>query len=387
MGKKRGKMKPKERLFLEMSQGRRLNLQCIIEKSQQSDGHGVYLELDRGKNKQHRLISVHAKILDAWEVCKNGMSILENSNFSYSQTNDEITQEFIHKLVETYGDYNSDDAQYQPKGDNRIILPWLLSGGKPDDPNIPEGITIEVINPPVTKKWKIYHRKCSHPDYSQGMYAIGTSDTDVLLIEETERVVISNAYILAAYVADHLNDTDHSERYLAQTELDRLYAEAETVFCVDIQNVDLNDEKKFKNNISRFANANWMGLFTTDGTPITRAAVWECDNALICGDYIRFDKGALAGKIYYPTSVEGTEFYFKMPYHAWEGVAKHNGVAMPLFPKIENGVAIDFWDWVRDNNIVPKKVDCPFETGRFLTQGIVAVFVYPHTNRPRMDCN
>lgn len=238
--KKRSQMNPKERRFLEMSMGRTVNLQCIIEKSQQSDGHGVYLELDRGKNKQHRLISVHAKILDAWEVCKNGMSILENFNFSYSQTNDEITQELIHKLVETYGDYDSDDAQYQPKGDNRIILPWLLSGGKPDDPNIPEGITIEVINPPVTQKWKIYHRECSHHDYSQGMYAIGTSDTDVLLIEDTEMVVISNAYILAAYLADHLNDTGHSGRYLAQVELDRLYADAQTIFSVHLNTVDLN---------------------------------------------------------------------------------------------------------------------------------------------------
>ncbi|MEG4503841.1 hypothetical protein QUA81_13345 [Microcoleus sp. F6_B4] len=233
-------MKSKERLFLEMSYGRTLNLQCIIDKSQHSDGHGVYLEIYRGKDKQHRLISVHAKIRDAWEVCKNGMSTLGNSIFSYSQTNDEITQEFIHKLVETYGDYDSDDAEYQPKGDNRIILPWLLSGGKPDDPNIPEGITIEVINPPVTKKWKIYHRQCSHPDYAQGMYAIGTSDTDVLLIEDTEMVIISNAYILAAYLADYLNDTDHSERYLAQTELDRLYADAQTIFSVNLNTVDIN---------------------------------------------------------------------------------------------------------------------------------------------------
>ncbi|MEG3899231.1 MULTISPECIES: hypothetical protein [unclassified Microcoleus] len=240
MGRKKRKMKPKERLFLEMSYGRTLNLQCIIDKSHHSDGHGVYLEIDRGKEKQHRLISVHASILDAWKVALNGNSLLEKSSFSYSKSNDDITQEFIRNLVQVYGDYDSDDAQYMPKGDNRVILPWLLSGGKMDDPNIPEGITIETLKPPVTKKWKIYHRKCSHPDYANGMFAIGTSDTDVLLTQDTEMVVISNAYILAAYLADHLNDTDHSERYLAQAELDRLYADAQTVFSVHLNIVDLN---------------------------------------------------------------------------------------------------------------------------------------------------
>ncbi|MEG5175589.1 hypothetical protein QUB25_26125 [Microcoleus sp. B3-D7] len=223
-----------------MSYGRTLNLQCVIDKSHHSDGHGVYLQINRGKEKQHRLISVHASILDAWKVALNGNSLLEKSSFSYSKSNAEITQEFIRNLIQVYGDYDSDDAQYMPKGDNRVILPWLLSGGKMDDPNIPEGITIETLKPPVIKKWKIYHRECNHPDYSEGMYAIGTSDTEVLLIQDTEMVVISNAYILAAYLADHLNDTDHSERYLAQIELDRLYADAQTLFSVRLNTVDIN---------------------------------------------------------------------------------------------------------------------------------------------------
>lgn len=223
-----------------MSYGRTLNLQCIINKSQHSDGHGVYLEIDRRKEKQYRLISVHASILDAWKVALNGMATLENSPYSYSKTNDDITQNFIRDLVQVYGEYESDDAQYIPKGDNLVLLPWLLSGGKMGDSNIPEGITFETLKPPGLQKWKIYHRECSHPDYSEGMYAIGTSDTEVLLIQDTEMVVISNAYILAAYLADHLNNTDHSERYLAQAELDRLYADAQTVFSVHLNTVDLN---------------------------------------------------------------------------------------------------------------------------------------------------
>jgi hypothetical protein len=74
MGRNKRKMKPKDRLFLEMSYGRTLNLQCVIDKSHHSDGHGVYLQIDRGKQKHHRLISVHANILDAWKVALNGSS-------------------------------------------------------------------------------------------------------------------------------------------------------------------------------------------------------------------------------------------------------------------------------------------------------------------------
>lgn len=223
-----------------MSNGRTLNLQCVIDKSHHSDGHGVYLEIDRGKDKQYRLISIHASILAAWKVALNGMATLENSHYSYSKTNDDLTQDFIRDLIKTYGDYPSDDAQYRPRGNHSALLPWLLSGGKMGDQNIPEGISFEVVKPPVTKKWKIYHRECKHPDYANGMFAIGTSDIEVLLIQNTEMVVISNAYILAAYLADHLNNTDHSERYLAQAELDRLYADAQTVFSVHLNTVDLN---------------------------------------------------------------------------------------------------------------------------------------------------
>ncbi|MEG4812741.1 hypothetical protein QUA82_35345 [Microcoleus sp. F8-D3] len=149
------------------------------------------------------------------------------------------------------------------------------------------------------------------------------------------------------------------------------------------QQVDPNYGKKnFKNNISRFDS--WNGRYTTDGTPITRATVWACDGCLMIGDnYMIFNKGSLAGKIYYPTSLEGTEVQFKAPLTSWGLIAKHYGVPMPLFPKIENGVAIEFWDWVHDNNIPIKRVNCPLEAMRLLSQNVVAVFIYPQTNRPR----
>ena len=149
------------------------------------------------------------------------------------------------------------------------------------------------------------------------------------------------------------------------------------------QQVDPNyGKKEFKNNISRFDR--WSGCYTTDGTPIIKAMVWASDGCLIIEDhYMIFNKGLLAGKIYYPTSLEGTEVQFKAPFTKWGLIAKHYGVPMPLFPKIENGIAIEFWDWVHDNNIPIKKVNCPFEAMRLLSQNVVAVFVYPQTNRPR----
>jgi hypothetical protein len=117
------------------------------------------------------------------------------------------------------------------------------------------------------------------------------------------------------------------------------------------QQVDPNYGKKnLKNNISRFDS--WNDRYTTDGTPITRATVWACDGCLMIGDnYMIFNKGSLAGKIYYPTSLEGTEVQFKTPLTSWGLIAKHYGIPMPLFPKIENGVAIEFWDWVHDTAV------------------------------------
>lgn len=238
--KKRTKIKIKARP--DLSYGRTLNLGCFVAQSQQSDAHAVYLSIDRGRGKetQLRLISAHANVLDAWKIAVNGTAILESSRFKYLQTNNAITKAFIYNLVETYGYYSSDDAQYRPVGDPKVLLPWLLQGGSMKDEHIPDGISFEVIKPPVTKKWKIYRRKSNHPDYAQGMYAIGFSDTEVLMIENTDFVVISNAYVLAGYIADYLNDKDHSERYLGQSELDRLYGEAQTIFSVELNTVNLD---------------------------------------------------------------------------------------------------------------------------------------------------
>lgn len=150
MGRKKRKMKPKERKTFDMSYGRTLTLQCVIDKSHHSDAHGVYLEIDRKRQKQYRLISVPTSILDVWKVALNGMTILESCNYSYSQTNDEITKNFIRDLVETYGDYPSDDPEYQPCGNNLVLVPWLLSGGTMNDKHIPEGITLNLPQLSVT---------------------------------------------------------------------------------------------------------------------------------------------------------------------------------------------------------------------------------------------
>lgn len=214
-----------------MSSGRTLTLGCFIAQSDHCDAHAVYLSIDRGRGEetQLRLISAHAKILDAWNIVLNGTAILKSSHFSYSQTNDDIVKAFISNLVKVYGVHSSDAAQYKPVpvGDTtQFLLRW-------------DGISFDAINPPVTKKWKIYRRKSNHPDFVQGMYALGFSANEVLMIENTKLVAISNNYILAGYIGDYLNEKDHSEMYLAQSELDRLYAEAKEHFSGELKSVEI----------------------------------------------------------------------------------------------------------------------------------------------------
>jgi hypothetical protein len=212
----------------DLSSSRTLTLGCFIAQSDHSDAHAVYLSIDRGRGEktQLRLISDHAKIVDAWNVVINGTAILKSLHFSCSQTNDAITKTFISNLVKVYGEGSSDRGQSKLVGDSRVLLPW-------------DGISFEAIKSPITKKWKIYRRQSNHPDFIEGMYAVGFSATEVLMIEHTGLVVISNNYILAGYLADYLNEKDHSEMYLAQSELDRLYAEVEKYFSVELKSVEI----------------------------------------------------------------------------------------------------------------------------------------------------
>jgi hypothetical protein len=232
MSRKKKKMRPKIKEKLDMSYGRNVTLYCFVERSHHSDAHAVYLEINRGKETQHRLISAHANIVDALKLSARGTKILENLTYDYKQTNDAITQAFIHNLVETYGDYTSDDAEYKPCGNSRILVPWLMAGGSMNDKHIPEGITFEVIKPPVTKKWKIFNHPHSEPNFPQGIYAVGISEFEVLMIENSEDVIVCNLYFPMAYLADYLNNKDYSGRYLPRSEVDRIYSEALQIFSM-----------------------------------------------------------------------------------------------------------------------------------------------------------
>ncbi|MEG4455917.1 hypothetical protein [Microcoleus sp. N9_A1] len=237
--KNKQKQKQKHKLFLDMSYGRKLNLRCFVSKSLHSDAHAVYLEIDRGRERTFRLISAHAKVIDAWKIVVNGVELLETFKASNSQTNDAITQAFIHQLVATYGDYSSDDAEYKPINGAILILGnrRLMEGGSINDKQLPEGISFEPIKPPVTQKWKIYHRECNHldyPDYPHGMYAIGLSEMEALRIENTENIIISNVYLIAAFIADFLNENNPSEFYLSQLQVDQLFADAEKTFSTEL---------------------------------------------------------------------------------------------------------------------------------------------------------
>jgi hypothetical protein len=127
--------------------------------------------------------------------------------------------------------------EYKPCGNPKILIEWLMAGGSMNDKHIPD-VSIEVIKHPVTKKWKIYHRKCNpsdYPDYPHGMYAVGISDMQHLRIENTDTVITSNVYILAALIADFLNTNNHTDLYLAKSEVARLYAEAQKTFSVELK--------------------------------------------------------------------------------------------------------------------------------------------------------
>jgi hypothetical protein len=59
----------------------------------------------------------------------------------------------------------------------------------------------------------------------------------------------------------------------------------------------------------------------------------------------------------------------------WELIAKRYGVAIPDNPELVGpwGLAIGFWDWVRDNNIPVKLAEGTKKAGCLLLLGYAAI--------------
>ena len=148
--------------------------------------------------------------------------------------------------------------------------------------------------------------------------------------------------------------------------------------------MNTNIQSKLNNNSFTVPTILSTERYTVDGTLITEELLQNSDSAYtIYDDYLVFTKGDLNGKVYYPTELEGTESKFNAPASKWEQIAVRYGVPMLQFPKIENGIAVNFWDWVDEHNLPIQKVDCPYEALRLLSDKTIAVFVYPYTSRPR----
>jgi hypothetical protein len=97
-----------------------------------------------------------------------------------------------------------------------------------------------------------------------------------------------------------------------------------------------------------------------------------------------FPKGRLAEKVYYPTSLEGSILYPTAPASEWENICFLYGVSMPTDPVVGvEGEALEFWDWVRDNNLPITLCECHWEVLRLLSRGVIAAYHVAFTNRPR----
>lgn len=213
-----------------------VRLKCFLGPSEASDAHAVHLGIRRGKEVQIRRFNCFASISDAWEdLCRYNQA-LQKFKYSDRQSNDEITQNLIRLTHELFGVFSNDDAQYSLLGDKKLGLEWLANGGRPYFDTPPLGVCVEILNPPVQKKYKpllfrmpeealdeaILQVSCGDPEDTR-VFTFGVSHDNPFLVEG-KNVGICSSYVSAAYVADHLNITD--QVYLSTKEFAQLVQEA-----------------------------------------------------------------------------------------------------------------------------------------------------------------
>ena len=134
--------------------------------------------------------------------------------------------------------------------------------------------------------------------------------------------------------------------------------------------------------LQKFKNLNKR--FTSDGTEFTMDDIPDDGVMMFFDKVMYFPKGRLAEKIYYPTSLEGSILYPAVPASKWENICFLYGVSIPNDPVVGvEGEALEFWDWVRDNNLPITLCDCHWEVLRLLSRGVIAAYNVAFTNRPR----
>lgn len=134
--------------------------------------------------------------------------------------------------------------------------------------------------------------------------------------------------------------------------------------------------------LQKFKNLNKR--FTSDGTEFTMNDIPDDGVIMFFDKIMYFPKGRLAKKVYYPTSLEGSILYPPVPASKWETFVFLYGVSIPTNPVVSvEGEALEFWDWVRDNNLSITLVECHWEVLRLLSRGVIAAYHVAFTNRPR----
>jgi hypothetical protein len=211
-----------------------VRLECFIAQSMVSDAHSVYLGIGRGQEVELRRMESFASIVDAWESLCRSKKVLQKFKYHHTQGNNEITRNFIRLKHDTFGVFPNDDANYELSGDKSamtLALEWISEGNNPFSGELPPGVQIKIINPPVQKKYKVFSFKvenepvknyCGNPEDTHN-FCVGISSTELIIVEDTE-IPMYTSYISAAYTADYLNT--RNQDFLSWEESRRLLYEA-----------------------------------------------------------------------------------------------------------------------------------------------------------------
>jgi hypothetical protein len=206
-----------------------VKLKCFITQSAVSDAHAVHLAIERDRDLELRRLDSFASIVKAWESFCQAKAALADFKCSPAQSNDEITQNFIRAIHDTFGEIPNDDAIYQMSGDKEAGLKWLSQGNNAFVDEPPPGVCIEVINPPVQKNYKvlavdreIMKNVPNKPKYDGEVFTVAKNAKEPLLVEDT--LPVYSSYVSAAYVADHVNSNNRDS--LTKEELLQLLYES-----------------------------------------------------------------------------------------------------------------------------------------------------------------
>lgn len=113
-----------------------IQAEAYINIATHSDGHAVYLFLERDDGAwQRRVMSVHANLERAYQVCNWYRHLIGSGEFDRSKGADAIVERIKREILNLYGDYDSDDT---------------VLGMRPGSDGTMEE---ETIVPPVKKKF------------------------------------------------------------------------------------------------------------------------------------------------------------------------------------------------------------------------------------------